>query len=43
MLYLRNPENLPKKTTLALVEMQKLPDIEKTDSKDETSCTKWTI
>ena len=33
----------PEKITLTLVETQQLPDIEKSDSKDETSCLKWTI
>ena len=33
----------PKKLTLTLVETQQLPDIEKTDSRDEISCLKWTI
>ena len=33
----------PKKLTLTVVEMQQLPDIEKTDSKKEMSCLKWTI
>ena len=33
----------PGKITLTLVETQQLPDIEKTDSKDEISCLKWTI
>ena len=33
----------PEKITLTLVETQQLPDIEKTDSKDEISCLKWTI
>ena len=32
------PKDSPKKITLALVETQQLPDIEKTDSKDEFSC-----
>ena len=32
-----------KKSTLTVVETQQLPDIEKTDSKDEISCLKWTI
>ena len=36
-------EDSPKKITLTLVETQRLPDIEKTDSKDEISCLKWTI
>ena len=34
-----SPENLP----LTVVEMQQLPDIEKTDSKEKISCLKWTI
>ena len=33
----------PEKITLTLVETQQLSDIEKTDSKDEISCLKWTI
>ena len=33
----------PEKTTLTMVETQQLPDIEKVDSKDESSCLKWTI
>ena len=33
----------PEKNTLTLVETQQLPDIEKPDSKDEISCSKWTI
>ena len=33
----------PEKLTLTIVEMQQLPDIEKTDSKEEISCLKWTI
>ena len=37
------PKNSPKKITLTLVETQQLPDIEKTDSKDEIPCFKWTI
>ena len=31
------------KLTLTVVEMQQLPEIEKTDSKEEISCLKWTI
>ena len=31
------------KITLTLVETQQLPDIEKSDSRDEISCLKWTI
>ena len=33
----------PGKNTLTLVETQQLPDFEKVDSKDEISCSKWTI
>ena len=33
----------PKKITLTLVETQQMPDIQKTDSKDEISCLKWTF
>ena len=33
----------PEKITLTLVETQQLPDIEKSDSKDEISCLNWTI
>ena len=36
-------EDSPEKITLTLVEIQQLPDIEKTDSKDEIFCLKWTI
>ena len=37
------PKTSPEKLTLTVVEMQQLPDIEKTDSKDEISCLKWTL
>ena len=40
---LTTPKTSPKKLTLTVVEMQQLPDIEKTDSKKEISCLKWTI
>ena len=33
----------PEKPILTVVEMQQLPNIEKTDSKEEISCLKWTI
>ena len=33
----------PKQITLTLVETQQLPDIQKSDSKVEISCLKWTI
>ena len=33
----------PKKITLTLVETQQMPDVEKVDSKNETSCLKWTV
>ena len=36
-------KTLPKKITLTLVETQHLPVIEKSDSRDEISCLKWTI
>ena len=36
-------KDFPEKITLTLVETQQLPDIEKSDSKDEISCLKWTI
>ena len=32
----------PEKLTLTVVEMQQLLDIEKTDSKEEITCLKWT-
>ena len=37
------PKTSPKKLTLTVVEEQQLLDIEKTNSKEETSCLKWTI
>ena len=37
------PKDSPEKITLAPVETQQLPDIEKVDSKDELSCLKWTF
>ena len=39
---LKNAKTSPKKLTLTVVEMQLLPKIEKTDSKEEISCLKWT-
>ena len=39
---LRFPKTSPEKLTLTVVEVQQLPDIEKTDSKEELSCLKWT-
>ena len=33
----------PEKITLTPVETQQLPEIEKSDSRDEISCLKWTI
>ena len=36
-------ETSPEKLTLTVVEMQQLPEIEKTDSQEELSCLKWTI
>ena len=40
---LTTPKTSPEKLTLTVVERQQLPDIEKTDSKKEISCLKWTI
>ena len=40
---LTTPKTSPEKITLTIVEMQQLPDIEKSDSKEEISCLKWTI
>ena len=37
------PKASPEKFTLTVVEMQLLPDIEKTDSKDEISCLNLTL
>ena len=37
------PKTSREKLSLTVVEMQQLPDIEKTDSKEEISCLKWTI
>ena len=40
---LTTPKTSPEKPTLTVVEMQQMPDIEKTDSREEVSCLKWTI
>ena len=40
---LTTPKTSPENITLTVVEMQQLPDLEKTDSKEETSCLKRTI
>ena len=40
---LTTSQTSPEKLTLTVVEIQQLPDIEKTDSKEEISCLKWTI
>ena len=37
------PKGSPEKNTVTLVETQPMPDTEKFDSKDEISCSKWTI
>ena len=39
---LTTPKISPEKLALTVAEMQQLPDIEKTDSKEEISCLKWT-
>ena len=40
---LTTPKTSPKKFTLTVVEMQQLPDIEKTNSKEEITRLEWTI
>ena len=40
---LTTPKTSSEKLTLTVVEMQQLPDVEKTDSKEEISCLKRTI
>ena len=40
---LTTPKTCTEKLTLTVVQMQQLPDIEKTDSKEEICCLKWTI
>ena len=40
---LTTPKASPEKHTLTVVETQQLPDIEKSDSREEISCLKWTI
>ena len=40
---LTTPKTSPEKLALTVSEMQQLPDIEKTDSKEEISCLKWTL
>ena len=42
-LILSAPKTSPKKLTLTVVEMQQLPHIEETDSKEEISCLKRTL
>ena len=43
MLYFQLPKTPTEKLTLTVVELQQLPDLEKTDSKEEISRLKWTI
>ena len=40
---LATPKTSPEKLTLTVIEMQQLPDNERTDSKEEISCLKRTI
>ena len=40
---LTTPKTSPENFTLSVVEMQQLPDIENTDSKEKISCLNWTI
>ena len=37
------PKISPEKLTLTVLELQQLPDIEKTDIREGFSCLKWTI
>ena len=39
---LTTPKTSPGKLKLTVVEMKQLPDIEKTDSKEQKFCLKWT-
>ena len=39
---LTTPKTSPENLILTVLEMQQLPDIEKTDSKEERICLKWT-
>ena len=40
---LKTPKTSPEKFTLSVFEMTQLPDIEKSDSKEEIPCLNWTI
>ena len=40
---LTTPRISPKKLTLTVVQLQQLPDIERTNSKEESSCLIWII
>ena len=40
---LTTPKTSPEKFTLTVAEVQQLPDVEKTGSREELSCLKWTI
>ena len=40
---LTTPKTSPGKCSLIVIEMQQMPDIEKTDFKEEVSCLIWTI
>ena len=40
---LTTPKTSPEKLTLTVIEMQKMSDLEKIDSKEEKSRPKWTI
>ena len=40
---LTTPNPSFEKLTLSVVQMTQLPDIEKSDSKEEISCLKWTM
>ena len=40
---LTTPKTSPEKLKVTIVEMQQVPDIEKSDSKEEISCLNWTM
>ena len=40
---LKTPKSSPGKHTLTVVEMQQMPDIKKSEFKENFSCLKWTV
>ena len=43
LVVLTTPKTPAEKLTLTVVEIQQMPDIEKTDSREKKSCLKWTM